>query len=142
MPREAARIFLRVASARAERLQDISEEDAIAEGICKILDNLSDDMYREWRSRIVHYQGIDHDPGEKENQPYKNYLWHGLYGQYGRGNKKTDVWEYQYSGYELARDSYSSLWESINGAGSWEANPWVWVYSFERIERPNDWNVR
>ena len=33
MPREAARLFLRVTSVRAERLQDISAEDCIAEGI-------------------------------------------------------------------------------------------------------------
>lgn len=33
MPREAARIFLRVTDVRAERLQDITEEQAIAEGV-------------------------------------------------------------------------------------------------------------
>jgi hypothetical protein len=32
MPREAARLFLRVTDVRAERLQEMSEEDAIAEG--------------------------------------------------------------------------------------------------------------
>jgi hypothetical protein len=32
--------------------------------------------------------------------------------------------------------SFSSLWESINGKESWDRNPWVWVYDFERIERP------
>lgn len=32
MPKEAARIFLRVTDVRVERLQEITEEDAIAEG--------------------------------------------------------------------------------------------------------------
>ncbi|MBK1686235.1 hypothetical protein [Rubrivivax gelatinosus] len=38
------------------------------------------------------------------------------------------------SEHEAARDTYAWLWEQINGAGSWDANPWVWATTFKRVE--------
>ena len=37
---------------------------------------------------------------------------------------------------EDAKPLYAQLWESINGANSWDKNPWVWVVEFKRIEPP------
>lgn len=90
MPKEACRIKLLVKSVKVESLQDISAQDAIAEGI--------------------EYLGTGHYGPE-----WKNYL----------GN---------YSTYLLPKQSFKSLWGSINGKESWEANPYVWVIEFERIK--------
>lgn len=36
--------------------------------------------------------------------------------------------------YERAVEAYRALWIRLNGQASWDANPYVWVYSFERIK--------
>lgn len=86
MPRAAARIIIEITDVRIERLCEISEEHAIAEGI--------------------------------ETWPDGNFK------AYGKHAGK----------FQYAKDSFSSLWESINGHGSWDANPFVWVIEFKRIK--------
>lgn len=98
MPKDACRIWLKVTNVRVERLKDISENDAIAEGIKKLGQN-----------------GFN-------NTIYKNYPSSGSFE----------------NGLENPKDSFFSLWESINGIEPLNANPWVWVYEFERCEMPKD----
>lgn len=50
---------------------------------------------------------------------WKNYLPEGVLG---------------WTAIDDPRASFRTLWESINGPGSWDANPWVWVVEFKRIE--------
>lgn len=88
MPRWASRITLEITGVRVERLQDISEADALAEGIVQLKD-----------------------------------------GGYG-----LPAGEHYHSA--DPRQSYFSLWEAINGPGSVEANPWLWVVEFPRFQAP------
>lgn len=87
MPRWAARILLEVIAVRVERLHDISEADARAEGA------------REC------------DPASGREVL--------LAGPSQRGSFVLH---------------YRDIWEQINGPGSWDANPWVWVIKFRRVE--------
>jgi hypothetical protein len=134
MPRKAARIFLRVTDVKVQRVQDASEEEAIAEGVTRLFDYLSDYEFEEWRKRI-HRVNPDITPvKEKHEQPFTNYLWHGHIGR-GITQAQSDAWRYQMSAYKSARESFSSLWEKVNarrGYG-WDANPLCWVYEFERL---------
>lgn len=103
MPRKASRITLEITNVRVERLQDISEEDAKAEGIEQVADPFNEGgIY--WRNYIYHL-----------NTP--------------RGDKTGGV----ICGFKDPRKSYRSLWDSINGLGSWEKSPWIWAITFKRV---------
>lgn len=81
-PRRASRITLKITDVRVERLNAISEEDAMAEGASMPDSVVRDDSVHGSRAWV---------------------------------------------------ESYRLLWESINGAGSWALNPWVWVVKFDRV---------
>lgn len=85
MPKKLARLWLRITNVRVERLQDITTQDAIAEG-------------------------IDSDGGDDEHR-----------------NRSTV-------------ENFAALWDSLHAKDGhgWESNCWVWVLSFQRIERPTD----
>lgn len=39
-------------------------------------------------------------------------------------------------GYQTAREAFADLIDKISGKGTWDSNPWVFVYSFELIKTP------
>lgn len=93
MPKEACRIKLEITDIRVERLQNITGEEALAEGISKV------------DGKVIGY-------------PF------GILFNYSNG----------LNNYSSPKEAYSALWEKINGKGSWESNPWVWVIEFKRIQ--------
>lgn len=81
MPRWASRITLEITGVRVERLNSMTEKDALAEGCLG---------------------GHDSIPG------------------------------YHYSA--TPHEHFHHVWQSIYGDDSWQANPWVWVVEFKRVE--------
>lgn len=127
MPRRFARHWVEVTANRVERLGEISEEDAVAEGIEPL-------FTVEECATVAGLIG-----SYPEDHGYKNYLWHGLIGR-TITEKQSDAWRHQYSSYTDATGSFSSLWESIYGPDSWErdSEKYVWVIEFTRTEKPSE----
>lgn len=109
MRREYSRITLEIEAVRVERLQEIRGEDALREGIERIEVGTRFECWKNYRFKTAHPK---HGTEIKDEQ-------------------------HRISGYSSACASYTSLWESINGPGSWDANPWVWVLTFKRVQNPN-----
>lgn len=73
---------------KAERLQDISDEDCIKEGIDK------------WTAQGKRYYGF------------------------------FDYVKNKFSHYRKPREAYAALIDKVSGKGTWESNPYVFVYEF------------
>lgn len=88
MPKEAARIFLKITNIRVERLQEITALECVYEGVdtLDILENTPDDDFAGYAK-----------------------------GQF------ADHWDSM-----LNKEDYDEY--------SWEANPWVWVIEFEKVD--------
>jgi hypothetical protein len=89
MPEKYARYFIEITGVRAERLQDISDEDCMKEGI------------RE--ERFVNF-------------PYETF--------YVIPDMSCPL-------SNTPREAYADLIDKIGGEGTWESNPFVWVYDFK-----------
>lgn len=116
MPRWASRITLEITDARVERLQDISEENAIAEGIGVF-------GHASYGSALGALAGVFASDAKLSRRGFlRSVIAAGLLrlGPDGKADWCS------------ARGAYAHLWESINGPGSWDDNPWVWVIGFGR----------
>jgi hypothetical protein len=109
MPRAASRITLKVTDVRVQRLQDISEEDARAEGV---EDPNAERLDPDWK--ICPRCGGT-----------------GLYDHHSMQGCSPDSDCLKCDTY---KKRFGLLWESINGQGSWDTNPWVYALTFERAK--------
>jgi len=89
MPAKYARYFIEITGVRCERLQDISDEDCLKEGI--------------ERCNLKNHFGV----------------WE---------NDKFTIYGF------TPRDDYAALFDKINGKGTWDSNPLVWIYDYKLIK--------
>lgn len=118
MPKEAARIFLRVTNVRVERLQEITEEQSVKEGVPA-----------DW-------------PMDKVYCPICK--GEGLIGAVHPVS--LGFMEVECPHCEKGTSRFQNLWNStIKPADlplyGWDASPWVWVIEFERISKEDAYNA-
>ena len=116
MPKEAARLFLRVTDVRVERLKDITDEQAIAEGVP---DNCDYPLDNPVYCPVCKGEGLI-----------------GAAHPVSLGYMEVDC-----PHCDTPRKRFANLWNSTikpadRNRYGWDANPWVWVIEFERCEKP------
>lgn len=108
MPRAASRLSLEVISVRAERLQDISFDDCLAEGVI----------------RTHHWHDVTCDE-LPEGAPM------------GASSEEIEA-SIDRGWVAYARAAFRRMWDSVNSKRGypWQSNPWVWVIEFRRVPLP------
>lgn len=114
MPKEAARIWLKCTDVRVERLQEITESGAKAEGI----------------------RGYT-----KDGNLYKYAVTDDWWIDYHNKHKEIVTGTWWQDMPRTAKDAFSYLWNSTIKKSDldlygWNANPWVWTIEYERCEKP------
>jgi hypothetical protein len=116
MPKHAARIWLEITSVRVERLQDLSNEDAIAEGVNRIS-----------HGREGYYYSAIRDEQHPKNWNYPDdafrELWDSTTGRPALPANKNSK---RYARVKHWLDTHPDT-------TGWAANPWVWVIDFKTI---------
>lgn len=85
---------IKITDIKAERLQDISDDDCLREGIIEgeFMNTWDRYYFDEWGDVPNHIT------------------------------------------FETPREAFAALIDKVSGKGAWERNPWVFAYSFERID--------
>lgn len=113
LPREACRILLKITDVRVERLKDISDEQAQAEGC----------FFTDYGKKCFHggngWNDVGDCPAVVGHQQREGWMW-----------DKTTSHE-QCLG--SARHAFGNFWNKVNGPDAWDSNPWVWVVEFKRV---------
>jgi hypothetical protein len=107
MPRIASRILLEITDVRVERLQDISEGQARAEGIIPV-PKTTEDSHQFWRN--YHLSGDGTFCVRTPKESFKSLWCHVAGGSFPKGE----------AAYKASPHS-------------WDANPWVWVVEFKQV---------
>lgn len=107
MPRLASRILLEVTGVRVERVQEISEADAIAEGATFL-----DLGKNQWGNKLDGWSMDDPHPRDHE--------------------RCLGTAQYAFANY-INRLHGGPNWNFKSEPSLWDANPWIWVIEFKRI---------
>lgn len=95
---------IKITDVRMERLQEIRNEDSVCEGIYKDLAG-----------------------GMTIGYPIGIPFYYTFVGALSKQTKKKLYWT-------TAKEAYAALIDKISGTGTWERNPWVVVYEFEKVD--------